>query len=240
MNHPQVVSRSEWLVARKALLVKEKESTRQRDALSAERRKLPMVKVEKEYVFDGPNGRTDLRSLFGSHSQLLIYHFMFDPSWEEGCKSCSFFADNFPGSLAHFAARNTAFAVISRAPLPKLDAFKKRMGWTFPWFSSFNNSFNHDFQVTLDEAEGGDEYNYEKAATLKHAGKIWVEKGELPGLSVFIRGDDDVFHTYSTYQRGLDSFINTYNYLDMRPLGRQEDDEPYVMAWVRLHDKYSA
>jgi predicted dithiol-disulfide oxidoreductase (DUF899 family) len=165
---------------------------------------------------------------------------MFDPNWDEGCKSCSFFADNFSGAIIHLGARNTAFAVVSKALPAKLEAFKKRMGWTFPWYSSFGNSFNHDFRVTLDEAAGGDEYNYEKAAKLKQAGKIWIEKGELPGLSIFLRDGDKIFHTYSTYQRGLDLFLNTYNYLDATPLGRQEDQEPHVMAWVRHHDRYSA
>ena len=236
MNLPKVVSRAEWLAARKQLLAKEKQSTRQRDALNAERRKLPMVKIDQEYVFEGPDGRVTLRDLFGNHKQLIVYHFMFDPSWEEGCKSCSYFADNFPGTFAHLAARNTAFAVVSLAPLAKLEAFKKRMGWKFPWYSSSGNSFNRDFHVTL--GDDADEYNYEKAATLKQTGKIWIEKGELPGLSIFLREGDSVFHTYSTYQRGLDQFINTYNYLDMTPLGRQEDDDPYVMAWVRYHDQY--
>lgn len=238
MQYPQIVSRAEWLAARKALLAKEKEATRQRDALSAERRKLPMVKIDKEYVCDGPNGPVKLRDLFGPHPQLIIYHFMFDPSWEEGCKSCSFFADNFTGAILHLAARNSAFAVVSKAPLAKLEAFKKRMGWTFPWYSSFANSFNLDFQVTVDTTGGGNEYNYTPAAALKQAGKIWIEKGELPGLSVFLRDGDSIFHTYSTYQRGLDLFLNTYNFLDVTPLGRQEDQEPHVMAWVRHHDKY--
>jgi predicted dithiol-disulfide oxidoreductase (DUF899 family) len=165
---------------------------------------------------------------------------MFDPSWNEGCKSCSFLADNLTGAIVHLAARNTAFAVVSKAPLAKLESFKKRMGWTFPWYSSFGNSFNHDFHVTVDETSGGDEYNYQKAAKLKQAGKIWIEKGELPGLSVFLRDGDSILHTYSTYQRGLDLFLNTYNYLDVTPLGRQEDQEPHVMAWVRHHDKYPA
>ncbi|MDQ2839711.1 MAG: DUF899 domain-containing protein [Acidobacteriota bacterium] len=238
MEQPKVVTRAEWLTARQELLAKEKENTRQRDALSAKRRKLPMVEIEKDYVFEGLNGRTNLRNLFGRHPQLIIYHFMFDPDWNEGCKSCSYFADNFAGAIIHLAARNTAFAVVSKAPLPKLEAFKERMGWTFPWFSSFESSFNHDFHVTLDEASGGDEYNYNKAATLKETGKIWIEKGELPGLSVFLRNGDSMYHTYSTYQRGLDLFLNTYNYLDVTPLGRQEDREPHVMAWVRHHDKY--
>jgi len=238
MNGPRIVSQAEWLAARKQLLISEKESTRQRDALSAQRRHLPMVRIEKEYVFHGPNGDTNLRGLFGSHRQLIIYHFMFDPDWNEGCKSCSYFADNFVGSIVHLAARDTSFAAISRAPLAKIDSFKRRMGWTFPWLSSFDNTFNYDFQVTLDEALGGVDYNDEKAATLREAGKIWIQKGELPGLSVFLRNGDRVFHTYSAYGRGLDLFLNTYNYLDVTPLGRQEEQEPYVMAWVRHHDKY--
>lgn len=238
MEQPTVVSRAEWLTARKELLAKEKENTRQRDALSEERRKLPMVKIEKNYIFEGPTGQTSLRDLFGPHRQLIIYHFMFDPSWEEGCKSCSYLADNFVGGIVHLGARNTSFAAISRAPLAKIEAFKSRMGWSFPWRSCFGNDFNYDFHVTLDEAEGSVSYNFESAAALLEAGKIWMKKGELPGLSVFLRDGEDIFHTYSTYGRGLDLFLNTYNYLDATPLGRQEDDEPRVMAWVRHHDKY--
>ncbi len=238
MNSPRIVSRAEWLVARKELLTKEKESTRRRDALSAERRRLPMVKIEKEYVFGGPNGRTTLRDLFGNHRQLVIYHFMFDPNWDEGCKACSFLADNFVGGIVHLAARDTSFAAISRAPLARIESFKRRMGWTFPWLSSFGSDFNYDFHVTLDEAEGSVEYNYESAATILQAGKIRYTKGELPGLSIFLRDGDAVFHTYSTYQRGLDLLLNTYNYLDLTPLGRQEDQEGRVMAWIRHHDKY--
>lgn len=238
MINPPVVSRAEWLAARKALLAREKESTRQRDALSAERRRLPMVRVEKEYVFDSPHGRTTLRDLFGKHPQLIVYHFMFDPGWDEGCKSCAYFADNFTGALIHLAARNTAFAVVSRAPLAKLEAFKRRMGWTFPWVSSSASDFNYDFHVSLDESVGSVEYNYENVATLKQAGKIWMD--ELPGLSVFLRHGDAIFHTYSTYGRGLDALINTYNYLDLTPLGRQEHDLPWAMEWVRYHDTYAA
>ncbi len=240
MKLPQIVSFAEWRAARKELLAKEKAATLQRDALSAERRKLPMVKIKKEYVFEGANDRASLRDLFGRHSQLIVYHFMFDPSWDEGCKSCSFLADNLTGAIPHLAARNTAVAVVSKAPLEKLEAFKERMGWSFPWYSSSGNTFNRDFQVTLDEAAGADEYNYENAAKLKQGGKIWIDKGESPGLSVFLRDGDSIFHTYSTYQRGLDLFLNTYNYLDVTPLGRQEEHEPYVMAWVRHHDSYPA
>jgi predicted dithiol-disulfide oxidoreductase (DUF899 family) len=237
MDTSRIVSRPEWLAARKELLIEEKAFTRQRDALSAKRRELPMVRIDKTYVFDGPSGPTGLPELFDGRPQLLLYHFMFDPGWDEGCKSCSFFADNFTGAILHLAAANTAFAVVSKAPLAKLEAFQKRMGWTFPWVSSFANDFNYDFHVTLDEAHGADQYNYHQAAALKQAGKIWIEKGELPGLSVFLREGDDIFHTYSTYQRGLDLFLNTFNFLDVTPLGRQEDRP---MTWVRHHDKYPA
>jgi predicted dithiol-disulfide oxidoreductase (DUF899 family) len=232
------VSRAEWLVARKELLKSEKEFTRQRDALSAERRKLPLVKIEKEYIFEGPSGRVKLRDLFGSRSQLIIYHFMFDPSWEEGCKSCSHFMDNVAGSVVHLAARDTSFAAISRAPLPKIESFKKRMGWTFPWLSSFGSDFNYDFHVTLDPEKPDYEYNYADAKTLLADGKIWFPKGEMPGLSVFFREGDNVFHAYSTYQRGLDLPLNTYNLLDLTPRGRQEEGER-IQGWIRYHDKYS-
>jgi len=235
MDLPKVVSRSEWLKARKQLLSHEKEFTHQRDALNQARRKLPLVKVEKEYAFDGPSGRTTLLDLFGKHPQLIVYHFMFEPGWDAGCPSCSLFADNFTGAILHLAARNTAFACVSLAPIGKIGAFKKRMGWTFPWYSSWDSSFNRDFQVTVDTTTD-DEYNYTKAADLRKAGKIWMEKGELPGLSVFLRNGDSVFHSYSTYGRGLDLLLNTYNYLDLTPLGRQEQDG--IMKWVRHHDKY--
>lgn len=238
MNRPTVVSRAEWLVARKELLVQEKESSRQRDALNAERRKLPMVAVEKEYIFDGPNGATNLRDLFGRNRQLLTYHFMFDPTWEEGCKSCSHLIDGVAGSVVHLAARDTSFVAISRAPLAKIEAFKKRMGWTFPWLSSAGNGFNYDFHVTLDQAEGSVEYNYANSTELFKAGKIWFEKGDLPGISVFLRDEDRVFHTYSAYQRGLDVFLNTYNLLDLTPLGRQEEGAQ-IQGWIRHHDRYA-
>jgi predicted dithiol-disulfide oxidoreductase (DUF899 family) len=238
LDRPKVVSRAEWLVARKELLKSEKEFTRQRDALSAERRKLPLVKIEKEYIFEGPSGRVKLRDLFGSRSQLIIYHFMFDPSWEEGCKSCSHFMDNVAGSVVHLAARDTSFAAISRAPLPKIESFKKRMGWTFPWLSSFGSDFNYDFHVTLDPEKPDYEYNYADAKTLLADGKIWFPKGEMPGLSVFFREGDNVFHAYSTYQRGLDLPLNTYNLLDLTPRGRQEEGER-IQGWIRYHDKYS-
>jgi predicted dithiol-disulfide oxidoreductase (DUF899 family) len=239
MERLRIVSKNEWLIARKELLIKEKELTRQRDAVAAALRGLPMVAIEKEYVFDGPGGRVPLRDLFEGRSQLIVYHFMFDPDWEEGCKSCSHLADNFAGILVHLAARDTSFAAVSRAPISKIDAFKKRMGWHFPWVSSFENSFNLDFAVTVDVngADGSGEYNYERAETLFKSGKIWFPKGELPGISVFLRQDERVLHAYSTYQRGLDAFLNTYNFLDVTPLGRQEEGER-IQAWIRHHDRY--
>jgi predicted dithiol-disulfide oxidoreductase (DUF899 family) len=237
MDRPKVVAEAEWLAARKALLEKEKVATRQRDAIAAELRALPMVRVDKKYEFEGPSGRVTLRDLFASQDQLIVYHFMFDASWEEGCKSCSHFMDNIQGSVVHLHARDTAFAVVSLAPFAKLDAFRKRMAWKFPWYSSAGTTFNADFHVTLDEEEGAFEYNFADAEALLAARKIWYRKGEMPGMSVFFREGDAVFHTYSTYQRGLDVFLNTYNLLDVTPLGRQEGDGP-AQGWIRHHDKY--
>jgi predicted dithiol-disulfide oxidoreductase (DUF899 family) len=199
-----------------------------------------MVKIEKEYVFEGASGRASLRDLFLHHLQLIIYHFMFDPSWDEGCPSCSHCADNFEGAIVHLGARDTAFAAVSRAPLAKIESFKSRMGWTFPWFSSFGTPFNYDFHVTLDEAAGSIEYNYADAVTLYNAGKLWATKGELHGLSVFLRDGESVFHTYSAYSRGLDLLLNTYNYLDLTFLGRQDCEGGSPQAWIRHHDKYPA
>lgn len=232
-----VVSREEWLAARLEFLAKEKEFTRRRDALNEARRSLPMVKVEKDYFFEGPNGRVSLRDLFGNRRQLIVYHFMFDPSWEEGCKHCSHLIDNVAGGLVHLGARNTAFVAVSLAPIAKIESFKKRMGWTVPWVSSFGSDFNHDFRVTLDPEKPGYEYNYANAKTLLANGKIWFPKGEMPGLSVFLREGDSILHSYSTYQRGLDLLLNTYNLLDLTPLGRQEEGGP-AQAWIRHHDKY--
>ena len=197
MTHPQVVSREEWLAARQALLLKEKEATHARDRLNAERRRLPMVKIDKEYVFEGPNGKVRLLDLFEGRRQLIIYHFMFDPSWDDGCPSCTNLTDNLPSRLAHLQASETSLVLVSRAPLPKLDSYKTRKNWTVPWFSSYGSDFNYDFGVTDDE-------------------------GEKPGLSVFLREGEDLFHTYSTNGRGVDILLGTYNYLDLTPLGRQE------------------
>jgi predicted dithiol-disulfide oxidoreductase (DUF899 family) len=228
-----VVSRAEWLVARRELLKKEKESTRLRDQLSAERRKLPWVKVEKNYFFDAPDGKVTLADLFDGRSQLVIYHFMFGPDWQEGCPSCSFVSDHIDGALPHLAARDLTIVMVSRAPLAKIEAFKKRMGWRFKWVSSYGSDFNADFHVsfTKDEiAQGKVDYNY----TLQE-----FPSAEAPGLSVFYKDTDGgVFHTYSTYGRGLDPLVGTYTILDLVPKGRDEDHLAFSMEWVRYHDRY--
>jgi predicted dithiol-disulfide oxidoreductase (DUF899 family) len=232
MRHA-VVSPSEWLKARKALLAKEKEFSKTRDQLSAARRDLPWVKVEKNYIFDGPSGKETLADLFAGKSQLMIYHFMLGPGWVQGCPSCSFLADHFDGANIHLVQRDVSLVVVSRAPLAEIEAYKKRMGWKFKWVSSDSTDFNHDFHVsfTKDEMESGAEYNY---AT----GKIPSE--ELPGLSAFIKDSGAVFHTYSSYARGLDTLVGAYNFLDMAPKGRDEGGLPWSMAWVRRHDEYEA
>ncbi len=244
VNQPEIVSKAEWLVARKALLAKEKELTHQRDFVNAERRRLPMVRIDKDYVFEGPFGKARLLDLFDGRHQLIVYHFMLDPSRREGCPSCSLIVDNI-GHLAHLHARDTSLALVSRAPLSVIEPFRSRMGWTVPWFSSFGSDFNYDFHVTLDEAATPIEYNYRDKATLEQLGETYHVQGEQPGASVFLRDGDCIYHTYSTYARGLDLLIGTYNYLDLTPLGRQEDwEEPAgrsnspMMAWVRHHDKY--
>lgn len=233
MNH-QIVSRDEWLAARKAHLIKEKEFTRLRDRLSAERRALPWVKVEKNYEFDGPNGKEALADLFAGRSQLIIYHFMLGPEWEAGCKSCSFLADHFDGSVIHLAHRDVTFVVVSRAPLSKIEAYKKRMGWRFKWVSSFGSDFNSDFNVSFtqdDLARGKTIYNYQVRES--------QEEGEAPGASVFYKDENRaIFHTYSTYARGLDMLVGAYNFLDLVPKGRDETGLPFTMEWVRRHDEY--
>ena len=231
IQNPRVVSHQQWVTERVAFMAKEKEFTRLRDELSRQRRELPWEKVTKSYAFDGPRGKQTLAELFGDRSQLIVYHFMFDPAWDEGCKSCSFVADNFAGALVHLTARDTSFAVISRAPLDKIQRFKQRMGWSFPWLSSFGTDFNYDFQVTTDERQT--EYNYAPVSA-QPAGR--PHKGEREGLSVFLRDGDRLFHTYSTYQRGLDPLLNTYTLLDLTPLGRHENGR--IMAWLRYHDQY--
>ena len=231
MEMPEVVSHEVWVAARRKLLAEEKEWNRKRDVLSAERRKLPMEEITKKYVFQGPEGSRTLADLFESKRQLLIYHFMFDPNDDNGCPACSFVADNFASGLVHLGARDTAFAVISRAPLEKIERFKRRMGWNFRWLSSFGTDFNYDFQVTLDGNHT--EYNY---APVSAQPEGRPSEGEREGLSVFFRDGERLFHTYSTYQRGLDPFLNTYNFLDVTPLGRQEEDG--IMHWLRYHDEY--
>jgi len=231
IQNPSVVSHEQWVSERVAFLAKEKEFNRLRDELTRQRRELPWEEVTKSYVFHGPRGKATLAELFEDRSQLIVYHFMFDPAWDEGCKSCSFVADNFAGALVHLAARDTSFAVISRAPFDKIERFKQRMGWSFPWLSSFGTDFNYDFHVTTDESHP--EYNYAPVSA-QPAGR--PQKGEREGLSVFLRDGGRVFHTYSTYQRGLDLLLNTYNFLDLTPLGRHENGRP--MAWLRYHDQY--
>lgn len=238
MDRSRVVSRDEWLAVRKALLTKEKEFTRLRDQLSAARRELPWVQVEKKYVFDTPEGKKTLADLFDGRSQLVIYHFMLGPGWEEGCRSCSLLADHIDGALPHLAARDVTFVVVSRAALAEIRAFQQRMGWRFTWVSSHGSDFNYDFHATTDEAVAPVEYNYRDKATLEQLGHTYHVEGEQPGASVFLRNGDRVYHTYSTYGRGLDMLVGTYNYLDLVPKGRDEDALEFTMAWVRHHDRY--
>jgi len=241
---PRIVSREEWRAARLDLLAKEKEATRARDALNAERRKLPLVEIDKEYFFECPDGdRLSLRDLFDEHRQLIVYHFMFDPADDEGCSGCSHLADNV-GHLAHLHARDTSLVFVSRAPVAKILPFRERMGWTVPWVSSFGSDFNYDFHVTLDESVAPIEYNYRDADALRAAGEEYHLKEEQPGLSVFVRDGDRVFHSYSAYGRGLDAILSTYQLLDLTPGGRMEgwDGMPDLngegMGWLRHHDRY--
>jgi predicted dithiol-disulfide oxidoreductase (DUF899 family) len=232
MTLPDVVSREEWLVARKRLLAEEKELTRRRDALCAERRRLPMVEIDKEYVFEGPEGRATLLDLFAGRRQLIVAHFMFDPAWDDGCPSCSAGADEMSdGLLAHLHARDTTLVYVSRAPLAKLEDYKRRKGWTFPWYSSYGSDFNYDFHVTLDESVAPVEYNYRTAAEHRAAGTGYYVEGEqpieMPGSSYFLRDGDRVFHTYSTFARGAEQTGGSYYFLDLTALGRQEEwEEP--------------
>jgi predicted dithiol-disulfide oxidoreductase (DUF899 family) len=228
-----IVSRDEWLTARKRLLAREKELTRLRDELSAERRRLPWVRLDKSYVFEGSTGKVTLADLFGSKSQLVIYHFMFGPDWDAGCKSCSFWADNFNGIPAHLAQRDVAFAAVSRAPLPKLQAFARRLGWSFTWVSSLESDFNRDFHVSFtpeELASGKAAYNF---------APLQGTHDELPGISVFAKdAGGTVHHTYSCYARGLDMLNTAYHYLDLVPKGRDEADLPHTMAWLDFRDRY--
>ena len=223
-----VVTREQWNEARIALLKREKAATHERDAISAARRSLPMVKVEKSYVFEDAAGKSSLVGLFSGKSQLITYHFMFDPSWDAACKACSFLADTFGPNVVHLAACDIAFVAVSRASVAKIEAYKKRMGWSFRWLSSANTDFNVDYHATIRADDAAASYNYGKAP---HGA------GEMPGCSVFLRSEKDVFHTYSTYGRGLDVLMGAYNYIDLAPLGRNEATGEN-MKWLRRHDEY--
>ena len=234
-DHP-IATEDEWLAARRALLAEEKELTRLGDALAKKRRALPWWKMDKDYRFDGPEGSNlSLGDLFGGRRQLIVYHFMFAPDWEKPCKSCSFWADGYNGITAHLLARDTRLVAVSRAPREKLEATAKRMGWTFPWYSSGEGDFNYDFHVSFhpgDLMEGPVRYNF---------APIETKMTDLPGVSAFIREPDGaVYRTYSAFARGLDRLNPAYHLLDITPLGRQEGDLPHTMAWVRLHDEYEA
>jgi predicted dithiol-disulfide oxidoreductase (DUF899 family) len=232
VNHP-VVSRDRWIAARKTLLAREKELTRLRDQIARERRALPWLRIEKNYVFDTPAGQRTLAELFEGRRQLLVQHFMFAPGWEEGCKSCSFMADHIDGANVHLAQRDVTLLVVSRAPLAEIERFRQRMGWQFKWVSSHGSDFNHDFGVSFtpeDMAKGEVYYNY---------GMQSFPTEEAPGIGVFCKdGAGNVFHTYSTYGRGVEVMMGAYNLLDLTPKGRDERDVPYKMEWVRHHDRY--
>jgi predicted dithiol-disulfide oxidoreductase (DUF899 family) len=232
MAEHAVVSENEWIEARKRFLAKEKEFTRLRDELNAERRGLPWARVAKEYVFDGANGRETLADLFAGRRQLITQHFMFDPSWNAGCPHCSFWADGYNGFVVHLAQRNVTFVAVSRAPFDKIKAYQERMGWRFKWLSSLSNDFNYDYHVSEtdeEKANGQVYYNY----------RFEKPFGERHGISVFYCGDDGaVYHTYSCYSRGLDMMNAAYHYLDLTPEGRNEEGLPFPQAWVRRHDEY--
>jgi predicted dithiol-disulfide oxidoreductase (DUF899 family) len=233
LEHTKVVSHDEWLKARKSFLAKEKEFTRLRDELSRQRRELPWERVDKQYVFEGPKGKESLADLFDGRSQLLIYHFMFGPGWKEGCPSCSYLADHFDGPSIHLANRDVTLAVVSRATYNEIAAFKKRMGWNFHWVSSNGSDFNYDYHVSFTPEErstGKVSYNCTEMAFPSEEG---------PGLSAFIKdASGEIFHTYSSYARGLDILVGAYNFLDHAPKGRDEEGLAHTMAWVRHHDKY--
>jgi predicted dithiol-disulfide oxidoreductase (DUF899 family) len=231
-HHP-VVSADQWLAARKALLAREKELTHLKDQIARERRALPWVRIDKNYVFDTPSGPRTLAELFEGRRQLVVQHFMFTPGAEQGCKSCSFMADHTDPALVHLAQRDTAFVAVSRAPLADLERMRKRLGWQFKWVSSGESEFNYDFHVSFTPeqmAEGAVTYNYTKQP---------FPHPDAPGISVFYKDDaGQVYLTYSTFGRGVEVMMHTYNFLDLTPLGRNEDDLPYTMAWVRHHDRY--
>src|SRR5712691_9145222 len=225
MDHPRIVSQAEWLAARKELLKKEKEFSKLRDELSRQRREMPWEKVEKAYKFDGPKGKESLAELFVGRSQLIVYHFMLGPDWKEGCPSCSFISDHIDGSVVHLAARDVRLAVVSRAPLAQIEAFKKRMGWRFHWVSSNGSDFNYDYQVSMSKEES------EKGQVYYNYSMQQFPSEERPGTSVFYRdGSGNIFHTYSSYARGLDILIGAYNWLDLTPKGRDEEGLQHGMV----------
>lgn len=229
----KVVSDSEWVEARKAILIEEKAFIKKRDEMAQKVRDMPWRLVTKSYEFEGAEGKQSLGELFGDCSQLLIYHFMYGPDWKDGCQSCSYIADHYNAAFTHLAARDVSLVTVSRAPLKVLQDFQKRMGWSFQWVSSLESDFNFDFQASFTDEEmekGEGYYNYEKSS---------FPASEAPGLSVFRKGDDGkIYHTYSTYARGLDRFIGAYHFLDVVSKGRDESSFPYPMAWVRHHDRY--
>ena len=233
MTTPAIETREKWLEARLDLLAAEKDLSRRSDQVAELRRKLPWVRVDKAYVFDGPNGKVTLADLFGSRRQLMVQHFMLAPGWEQGCTSCSYMADHTDGMTVHLAQRGVSFVAISRAPLAEIERFRRRMGWRFKWVSSNSNSFNYDFHVSFTPeqiATGRIAYNY---GTSPHTSE------KLPGVSVFAKDDaDDVFHTYSTYGRGVEVMMGTYRMLDLTPKGRDEQGLDHTMQWVRHHDRY--
>jgi predicted dithiol-disulfide oxidoreductase (DUF899 family) len=228
----RVVSKDSWLKERLALLIEEKRIMRERDELASKVRDLPWVKVEKPYTFDSPTGKQSLTDLFGPHNQLIVYHFMFDPTWSQGCKSCSFIADHYNGITVHLAHRDISFVTVSKAPVEKIEQFRKRMGWTFPWVSGGGNDFGRDYGVSFTDqelSEGSSVYNFNR--------KPYPIR-ELPGLSVFYKDEQGkIYHTYSTYARGLDNFLTAYHYMDVTPKGRDEAETP-GMGWLRHHDRY--
>jgi predicted dithiol-disulfide oxidoreductase (DUF899 family) len=234
MEKHRVVSREEWIEARKDFLAKEKEFTRMRDQLSQQRREMPWVRVDKNYLFEGPEGKVTLADLFAGKSQLIVYHFMFDPGWEAGCKSCSFWADNYNPIVVHLNHRDANLVAISRTPLEKLQAYRKRMGWSFNWVSSLGNDFNYDYHVSYtpeEIAKGEGYYNYRMGTTT-----MGIER---PGISVFHKdADGNIFHTYSTYERGLDMLNGAYHIMDLLPKGRDEKGLKYTQEWVHRHDEY--
>jgi predicted dithiol-disulfide oxidoreductase (DUF899 family) len=232
MTMHQIASKQDWTAARVALLAKEKAFTRARDELSAARRALPWEKVEKNYVFEGQNGRVSFADLFAGKSQLIVYHFMFGPDWEAGCKSCSFWGDNFARIVVHLNARDTNLALISRAPYERLAAYKKRMGWTFEWVSSLGDTFNYDYAVSFTKED------LEKPEANYNFGTRKFGMDEAPGISVFTRDGADIYRTYSTYSRGLDMLNGAYHLLDLVPKGRDEDGLSYGMEWLRRRDEY--